>query len=629
MNPQDTNQTLDPQVVNMAKAIRQTESGGNPNAQGASGEYGAYQFMPNTWASDSQKYLGSQVPLQQATLEQQNEVAYKKIAALKSQGYNVGQVASIWNSGKPDWQGNVGTNSKGVHYDTPSYVNKVAQNYQQLKSATPTFNPKPFSSGEAALPTNENAAPTTPDSSSSGGVLNSIWNGAKNVANWAFPIVKDVANDVQGQNQKSVLQQLGDAGLSALWFVPGLGEGAGLAAHILQGAGVGYGAGVLSSLSQGKDIMSSITPNTSNLLGAATGGVAGGVLSKLSSVLGKNFTQEGALQAVGDNLENALRGTKSGVNFVTDSAAQGFKPAKLLAQSMAIPDIVDGKFDTSAAQGVINNRINQLGQVRAQALDSLGATVPLQTLRKEALSQVEGLAATGETGPMTAKINKLFDDFQNSYGDSINPTQLEKIKEAQAGASRIYKKNGAIGDQNASSVIGNVARDKIEALAQDAGFPGMKQYNNYIKAHYNALDALDKLNGQVVKGGRLGNIMRGHTIAGISALGANAMGGGFLGTVSSAAAGEMANSLLSKVLGETSFSNPLRDAVLNKIEEENPEIVQKLLQFTGKSRNVASVLSPAKSKINFGLLSSIANKSLIKGATGISSPSIPTLPSLP
>ena len=44
---------LDPQVVALAKAIRQTESNNNFQAKGGSGEYGAYQWEPGTWDSMS------------------------------------------------------------------------------------------------------------------------------------------------------------------------------------------------------------------------------------------------------------------------------------------------------------------------------------------------------------------------------------------------------------------------------------------------------------------------------------------------------------------------------------------------------------------------------------------------
>lgn len=140
---------LDQQTVNLTKAIRQSESGGNFQAKGKSGEYGAYQFTQPTWDAQSKKY-GVNVPLDQATPEQQNEVAYKQIKEWKDSGKNVGQIASMWNAGQaePDaylgkfgtttkthnaGDASVGTNSYGAKYDVPAYAKSVATAYQTLK----------------------------------------------------------------------------------------------------------------------------------------------------------------------------------------------------------------------------------------------------------------------------------------------------------------------------------------------------------------------------------------------------------------------------------------------------------------------------------------------------------------
>lgn len=137
MNPQQ----LDPQAVALAKAIRQTESKGDWNAQGKSGEYGAYQFTPATWDAYARE-AGVNAAFGSATPDQQNEVAYKKIKSWKDQGYNVGQIASMWNagSGKPDayMENHKGTNAMGVAYDTPTYAKDVATAYQRLKGEQQT-----------------------------------------------------------------------------------------------------------------------------------------------------------------------------------------------------------------------------------------------------------------------------------------------------------------------------------------------------------------------------------------------------------------------------------------------------------------------------------------------------------
>ncbi len=141
MNP--NNEQLDQDVVNLAKAIRQSESGGNFNARGKSQEIGAYQFTPDTWSASSMKYLGQPIPLDKATPEQQNEVAYKQIKEWKDSGKNPGQIASMWNAGagEPDaYTGKFsngrpakGTNKFGAAYDVPAYAKSVAETYQKIK----------------------------------------------------------------------------------------------------------------------------------------------------------------------------------------------------------------------------------------------------------------------------------------------------------------------------------------------------------------------------------------------------------------------------------------------------------------------------------------------------------------
>lgn len=130
-------EALDPTIVNLAKAIRQTETRGQADpytAKGASGEFGAYQYTEPTWQADVKAFTGKDIPLAQADKILQNEVAYKKLESLKKQGYNVGQIASIWNSGSPEWEGKVGVNKKGVKYNVPQYVDSVANAYQAFKS---------------------------------------------------------------------------------------------------------------------------------------------------------------------------------------------------------------------------------------------------------------------------------------------------------------------------------------------------------------------------------------------------------------------------------------------------------------------------------------------------------------
>ena len=119
---------LDRSVVTLAKAIRQVESNTTFAAKGLSGEVGAYQFMPGTWSAWSKEFFGN--PNLEMSPVNQDKVAYAKILSLKNEGFDPKQIASIWNSGSPEWEGKIGTNRKGVRFDVPAYVNNVIREYK-------------------------------------------------------------------------------------------------------------------------------------------------------------------------------------------------------------------------------------------------------------------------------------------------------------------------------------------------------------------------------------------------------------------------------------------------------------------------------------------------------------------
>jgi len=85
------------QAKNLTKAIFQTESGGDFNAKGKSGESGAAQWIPSTWKSQAKDVLGDENA--QMTPENQSVVAQGTIRKLIAQGKNAAQIAAIWNSG--------------------------------------------------------------------------------------------------------------------------------------------------------------------------------------------------------------------------------------------------------------------------------------------------------------------------------------------------------------------------------------------------------------------------------------------------------------------------------------------------------------------------------------------------
>ncbi len=129
---------MDADVVLLAKAIRQHESGNRAQLPGEGAEVGGaslYQYTHGTWKGVAKKYLGDEnAPL---TRENENKATYLRLLDWKKKGYNPAQIASMWNAGegKPNayaenWRG---VNKWGVKYDTPAYVEKVYSTYKGLK----------------------------------------------------------------------------------------------------------------------------------------------------------------------------------------------------------------------------------------------------------------------------------------------------------------------------------------------------------------------------------------------------------------------------------------------------------------------------------------------------------------
>lgn len=292
---------LDTDAVNLAKAIRKVESNDNFQAKGKSGEYGAYQFTEPTWKKYASETLGN--PNAELTPENQNKVAYTKIKQWKDQGYKPDQIASMWNSGKPEYQGKVGVNSHGVSYDVPGYVNKVYGAYQETKGIKNQESSKvpPIEIADTNL--SSKGEGTTLAGKVIRGILKPVATLAARPYQLGMAIggstpeeqtihSKYLGDITAASTGKDLLKDVG-RGLETV----SLGIGGGAASNVIKGAGkqgllrlAGTGAkegaktgiieGIGSGLEKGKKAGGVVKSGlTGGLLGGITGGVLGGVTS--------------------------------------------------------------------------------------------------------------------------------------------------------------------------------------------------------------------------------------------------------------------------------------------------------------------------------------------------------------
>lgn len=115
--------TYENRINGLLHAFKIAESNGNYRAVGLSGEYGAYQFLPDTWKMYCRKTIGQNLDI--LIPANQDKIARHKVLQLIQAGYTDEEIASIWNCGSSRYKNRVGINKYGVKYDVPAYVVKI------------------------------------------------------------------------------------------------------------------------------------------------------------------------------------------------------------------------------------------------------------------------------------------------------------------------------------------------------------------------------------------------------------------------------------------------------------------------------------------------------------------------
>ena len=127
----------DSDVIRVASAIGQFESGGNykaigPDTGNGNRAYGKYQVMASNIPQWTKEALGKSLTPQQflADPKAQDAVAHYKMGKLLTQYGNVEDVASVWFSGRP--LSKAGNAKDVIGTTVPNYAKRVRQIYNQL-----------------------------------------------------------------------------------------------------------------------------------------------------------------------------------------------------------------------------------------------------------------------------------------------------------------------------------------------------------------------------------------------------------------------------------------------------------------------------------------------------------------
>lgn len=498
---------LDPTLVNLAKALRDNEGGLDPTKRGKSGEYGMYQFMPDTWKSKAAA-AGVNVPLEQSTKEQQNEVAYKTLARWKQEhpDWNVGNFASAWNAGEgaPNayQENHKGTNAQGVAYDTPTYAKKVADSYQKYKggSTPPTEEvagastskpPKPdYDTYGASFPVSEEELNSTSLGTTLGTTAKAVGNLPSSFLNLGKGLLSAIAHPIQtlggiggtvvgttenvlgkNKNNPSEAQQLANSVGKAFTDRYGSVRNA---ARSATNDPAGVGADVLSILYGGSAALDKFAGTTGADIASATARQGF-----------DNFGTKGlnVMPTVGEGKFAGL--LNKGLTSVAEPVANGVKnvaslPGKVAAQTMGLQTGVGGGpitegFKASATGGQANRafldglRGNATpDQLVTHARDALGEVLGQRSAEyKQMLSSLGKDSTTYDISPIYRGVDEQLNKFgisKTAEGLDFSRSKFALDTTAQRDIEKLYDyvksyggKKGdrtALGIDNLKQVLG-------------------------------------------------------------------------------------------------------------------------------------------------------------------------------
>lgn len=501
------NQPIDQGALNLTRAIALQESGNgtmtpNYKAVGDNGtSSGAYQWQPGNFENDA-KAAG--LDPTDFSPENQDKVAYAAVKSMKDEGRTPEQIAATWNAGSTiamngSWKTNVGTriiNGKPVHFDTPAYVNGVNSYYNRLAS---------MSSNSGVQPTQQTEPQPSPQDDSLGTELG---NRLKNLSG----NISDLAAGIGGQGKQNPLSDVlqaggeiaggvGDIINKGLELIPGvkwlegkIGEGVNNLAQTPVGQQV---VGSLISWAKehpelAKDVGAGFNIATAIPIFRGLGAVKDIALSGIGKTL-EGIAEKGAL----DDMSTAFSRTKTlSKVFERNGGSDTLKEA--IAQRL-IPEIENGKYSTETAfqqagENISNIEDNELApRLKQASTNQISQKVPLEDLRQEALSTVKSeFKSSGNTQKALNEVNRVFDDYKNSYGDYVS---LEDMNDMKRGIRTSVNFNSPKLESDVTYHIGQTFQKGIEDNAFKMGITDIKAINQKMAVllkYQNMLKSLDR-----------------------------------------------------------------------------------------------------------------------------------------
>src|SRR3990167_8409888 len=272
-----------------------------------------------------------------------------------------------------------------------------------------------------------------------------------------------------------------------------------------------------------------------------------------------------------------LRRSDKRTGALERAGTTGQAPERILAEHAIIPEQSAGRLNTIEQAKSFRIQLQPLYKTnRAALLEVELSTEPikLSLVRERAiqLAKSEQNINRGEAESMVREVNKAFDAYDRAFGESIRITNLDDIKSARWGDTKFDSTKPLKGDVN--YVIGRAAKELVEETAEKAGASDVAQLNRVIGDRLEVAQFLEKLDGKVVKGGRLGR----YVLATIGSTVGHTLPGKVLGAIG----GDM----VAQMLISNAIADPVKRLILRQIRIKDPEAYQQTLSWLEKE-NVA------------------------------------------
>lgn len=349
------------------------------------------------------------------------------------------------------------------------------------------------------------------------------------------------------------------------------------------GALAGGAGDIVSALIKSTPVVGTVVKNIEDSLGEQATSFFNSDTGKGVLISISNFTKEHPELSkdigAGINIISAfpiLKGLGVGVNIGKDiasmtlksmaekAAVEGLSSARLLGKNgskylsrnpnaaatlvseRALPEIVDGKYVTSAAKSKLDDAIEEIDDELQAVLDKastekISQRVPLENLKNQAMAEaIENLESPDA-------VENAFKLIQKKYGDYPTIAQMNEAKRIIS--RRITEKGFTSPTYDVDKVLRSTFQKGVEEGAIAAGLPDVAEINGRMAKLIKAQGLLKYIDNSNVKTGSIANaVQTSATVAGEGI-------GSFLG-VPTGIGGYSANKL-SGMLGKTFTGAPL------------------------------------------------------------------------